>query len=141
VVFDLPSAADGARDLLVSAGVADRCEVVVGDAFDGVPGGGDLYVLKSMLHGWEDTRCIDLLKNCGREMTDDGVLLVVERYLPDDERPSLYPAIVDMTLLVLGSGRERTTAEYRSILGAAGFRLARVIPTATEFVLLEAVLS
>jgi hypothetical protein len=139
VVFDLPPAADGARDLLLSAGVADRCEVVVGDAFDKVPGGGNLYVLKSMLHGWDDKRCIDLLKNCRREMTDDGVLLVVERHLPDDEPPLLYPAIVDMTLLVLGSGRERTATEYESLLGVAGFRLDRVIPTATEFLVLEVV--
>jgi hypothetical protein len=139
LVFDLPSAFDGARDLLTSAGVADRCEVVSGDVFDGVPAGGDLYVLKSMLHGWDDACCIDLLQNCRRAMREDGVLLAVERHLPDAEPPSPYPAIVDMTLLVLGTGRERTTAQYRSLLQAAGFRLNRVVKTETEFVLFEAV--
>ena len=139
VVFDLPSAQDGARELIRSAGVENRCDVVVGSVFDAVPCGGDLYVLKSMLHGWDDNRCIDLLKNCRRAMSDDAVLMVVERLVPDGERPPLYPALVDMTLLVLGVGRERTPGEYGSILRAAGFRVVRVLPTATEFFVLEAV--
>jgi hypothetical protein len=138
-VFDLPSAAEGARRLISTAGVADRCEVVSGNAFAAVPDGGDLYVLKSVLHDWDDAHCIQLLQNCRRAMTDGAVLMVVERRLSNADRPPLFPSLLDMTLLVLGGGRERTPAEYAAILEAAGFSLAQIVPTTTEFAVFEAV--
>jgi predicted O-methyltransferase YrrM len=128
ILFDRPATVDGAPELLAAAGVADRREVLGGDFFDAVPEGGDLYVLKSIIHDWDDARAAAILRSCRRAMRTDATLVLVERVVPPGNTPS--PAKwMDLNMLVLLGGRERTEAEYRELFARAGFDLTRVVTT------------
>ena len=129
VLFDQPHVVAGAGPLLAAAGVADRCEVVAGSFFEAVPGGGDAYVLKAILHDWEDADCVRILRACRRAMADGAALLVVERELgPPNEHPDAK--FSDLNMLVAPGGRERTPAQYAALFEAAGFRFAGFTPSA-----------
>jgi hypothetical protein len=128
VLFDHPHVIAGAKDLLEREGVAGRCEPVAGDFFASVPESGDAYVLKSVIHDWDDARAATILQNCHRAIKEQGKLLVVERLIQPGNEPS-YTKLLDLQMLVLLGGRERTEAEFRALFGTAGFRLTRVIPT------------
>lgn len=130
VLFDHPHVIAGARDLLEREGVSARCELVAGDFFASVPEGGDAYVLKSVIHDWDDARSATILRNCHRAMKEQGKLLVVERLILPGNEPS-YSKLLDLQMMVLVGGRERTEAEFRALFATAGFRLTRVIPTQT----------
>ena len=142
VLFDRPQVVAGAGRLLDGVGVAERCEVVGGDMFEVVPGGGDAYILSRVIHDWDDARATAILVNCRRAMADrEAKLLLVERVLPDRIEPApatQAKALSDLNMLVRTGGRERTEAEYRGLLQAAGLRLARVLPTGTQVSLIEA---
>ena len=131
IVFDLPSGNAEAAHQLATAGVAERCTVITGDFFQSVPGNADAYILKSVIHDWDDERSITILKNCRKAITANGKLLLVERVMP--QRMEASPthqqmAMLDMNMLVMPGGRERTQAEYRSLFAAAGFELERILP-------------
>lgn len=128
VLFDHSHVIAGARDLLEREGVAERCEAVAGDFFASVPDGGDAYVLKSVIHDWDDARAATILRNCHRAMKEQGRLLVVERLILPGNEPS-YTKLLDLQMMVLEGGRERTEAEFRALFATTGFRLTRVIPT------------
>jgi hypothetical protein len=121
VLFDQPHVVAGAPRVLAGAGVADRCEVVGGSFFEAVPNGGDAYILKSILHDWEDTDCVRILERCRRAMKDGAALLVIERELgpPNTHRDGKFS---DLNMLVATGGRERTPEEYAALFAAAGFR-------------------
>ncbi|TCZ54567.1 methyltransferase [Roseicella aquatilis] len=141
VLLDLPAVVAGAPSLLAAAGVADRCEVAGGDMFAAVPAGGDLYLLKSIVHDWDDERAVAILSNCRRAMGSGARLLLVERVLPEriEPVPQAQPLVLsDLNMLVRLSGRERTAEEFGTLLGAAGLRLLHVVPTGTPFSLIEA---
>jgi hypothetical protein len=138
VLYDRPHVVAGARPRLEAAGVADRCEIAGGDFFAAVPAGGDIYLLKHILHDWDDDRCAAILRNCRRAMPGGGRLLVVEALLPPGNEPS-YGKYLDLAMLVLLTGRERSEEEYARLLEAAGFALSRVIPTRSEVSVLEAI--
>lgn len=139
IVFDLPSVVEGAKKHLERAYLADRCEYVGGDFFKAVPVGGNIYLLVSILHDWDDDRCQAILKNCRFAMSNQAKLLIAEMVIPPGTAPSFVKAF-DMTMLVLTSGgRERTEAEFQKLLAEAGFRLARVVPTDSTVSLIEAV--
>jgi hypothetical protein len=137
VVFDQPGVVAGAGELLAARGLADRCAVVGGDFFAGVPAGGDAYLLKAVLHDWEDDDAGRLLRTCRSAMGDDAVLLLVERLLGEGADPR-GTAFSDLNMLVAPGGRERDRAEYAGLLDAAGLRLARVVPTGTDVFVMEA---
>lgn len=128
VVFDTPAGVDGARETLSAAGVSDRSLVESGDFFESVPAGGDAYLLKSVLHDWDDGRCVTILRNCRRVMSTGDQLLVVEMLLPDRIGPDtdLFAVISDLNLMLLTPGRERTENEFRTLLDRAGFELVAV---------------
>jgi len=116
--------------VLQRAGVANRCERIGGNFFDSVPEGGDLYVLKSIIHDWDDARALTILRNCHRAMGRSTTLFLLERVLPS--QPALEAArryLTDLHMLVVTGGRERTETEFSNLLGSAGFELMRVIPT------------
>ncbi len=138
VLFDLPHVSAGAQRRIEAEGLADRCEIVAGDAFTAVPSGGDAYLLKWIIHDWDDARSVAILKNCHRTMPPHGKLLLVEAIIPAGDRPSFHK-FMDLNMLVMTGGRERTEAEYRGLLDAAGFSLRTIIPTQTEMSVLEAV--
>jgi hypothetical protein len=141
ILFDLPPVVAGAHAILEHFGVADRCEVIGGDCFVSVPAGGDLYVMKAIIHDWDDARALAILRNCRAVMPTHGRLLLVERVLPDAMEASARcrdVAFSDLNMLVLAGGQERTESEFRALLGRAGFRLARVVP-APPLCVLEAI--
>jgi hypothetical protein len=130
VICDLPSVVEGARRLIDEAGLAERCECIAGDFFTTVPASGDAYLLVSILHDWDDDRCLTILKNCRRAMPNDARLLIVEMVIPAGTGTS-FVKLFDTTMLVLTGGRERTQDEFEQLLGASGFRLNRAMPTAS----------
>lgn len=138
ILFDQPHVAAAAAEHLAAAGIADRCTAVGGDFFVAVPPGGDAYVLAQILHDWDDERSVAILRQCRRAMPDHGKLLVVELVLPAGEQPFLGKWL-DLHMLVLLGARERTAAQYDALFQAAGFRLARVVPTPPGPSVVEAV--
>jgi hypothetical protein len=129
VVFDQPHVVAGAPAVLEAAGIADRCEVVGGSFFDGVPPAADAYLLKAILHDWDDEDAVRILRACRDAIAPDGALLVVERELGDpNENPDAK--LSDLNMMVGPGGRERTTDEFSALLAAGGFALQRVVPTA-----------
>jgi hypothetical protein len=138
IVFDLPHVRDDAVQRLMAAGLASRCEFVGGDFFEAVPAGAGAYLLKWVLHDWDDRRCIAILRSCRRAMAAAGRVVIVERLLPADNTPAPDAVFGDVTMLVHTGGRERTAAEYRALLEAADLRLTRIVPTTTAYSLLEA---
>src|SRR5207253_3727124 len=103
---------------------SQRCELVSGDFFEAVPEGADLHLLKQIVHDWDDERATRLLQNCHRALGPAGKLLLVEMVIPPENRPSPAQAM-DLNMLVVLGGRERTEEEYRRLLQEAGFRLER----------------
>jgi ubiquinone/menaquinone biosynthesis C-methylase UbiE len=129
VLLERPPVVKRARERMEATGLADRCEFVAGDFFATVPPDGDAYVLSRVIHDWDDEAAVHILTNCRRAVGQGGTLLLVEAVLP--ERACEQPAAIrmDLHMLALLHGQERTAAEYERLLGAAGFRLGRVVPT------------
>ena len=139
VVFDLPNVVEGAKKQVEGAHLADRCECVGGDFFKAVAAGGDVYLLVSILHDWDDERCLAILKNCRLAMSNRAKLLIAEMVIPFGTEPS-FAKVFDVYMLVLTSGgRERTEAEFQKLLVEAGFHLAGVVPTKSTVSIIEAV--
>lgn len=137
ILFDLPHVVSRAEALLRGKGVAERCQIVAGSFFESVPAGGDLYMLKAILHDWTDEDAIRILRICRRVTKPEGRLLVIERVLgPPNEAPD--GKFSDLNMLVAPGGQERTREEFATLLAAAGFTLTRVIPTGTRHSLIEA---
>ncbi|MBM1172686.1 methyltransferase [Microvirga arabica] len=138
ILFDLPHVVRDAPDLLRERGVAERVSVQSGDFFKGVPEGGDVYLLSHIIHDWSEDQCVTILNNCHKAMAPDGRLLLVEMVLPAGDIP--HPGkMLDMVMLVLPGGQERTESEYAALLSKGGFRLTRVIPTTSAVSIVEAV--
>jgi predicted O-methyltransferase YrrM len=128
-LFELTHAVEGARRLFEQHGVADRCAVVAGDFFEEVPSGGDAYIMKLVIHDWDDERALQILRTCQRAMRPGSRLLVVDRVIaPGDEAdPAKF---VDLEMLVLThGGRERTVEEFEALYDQAGFDFVRVVAT------------
>jgi crotonobetainyl-CoA:carnitine CoA-transferase CaiB-like acyl-CoA transferase/SAM-dependent methyltransferase len=141
ILFDLPHVTEGAKQRFETAGVAGRCDVVAGDFFEAVPAGSDAYLLKHVIHDWDDARSVKILENCRRAMAAPGKLLLVEMVLPprmDQSAASRMAAGSDVNMLVNTGGRERTEAEYRALFEAARFTLTRIVPTQVLSSVLEA---
>lgn len=138
VLFDLPHVVQAAQQRLAAAGLTERCAIQAGDFFEAVPSGGDAYLVKWIIHDWDDERSIVLLKNCHRAMTRHSKLLVVEAVIPPGNT-SFFHKWMDLTMLVMLGGRERTEAEYHALFEAAGFKLTQITPTTSEMSVLEGV--
>ena len=128
VLFDLPHVVKGAPPLLDEAGVSDRCQVIGGDVFTAVPADYDTYLLSRVIHDWDDERTIAILSSCHQAMKPSGKVLLIERVIPTDRTPELHVLESDVIMLVAPGGKERTEAEYRALLKAAGFELTQCIP-------------
>jgi hypothetical protein len=138
VLTDLPAVVDEAKAFLDTQGLSARCAVVSGDLLAAVPPGGDIYVMKSVLHGLSDEKVVAVLKNCRAAMTASATLLVIESVLPPHGSPSPLITMLDVHRMVINGGRERSQDELRAFLDTAGFRLHRVIPTGTQDEIFEA---
>jgi hypothetical protein len=129
VLFDQPHVVADAAPVLQAAGVVDRVDVVAGSFFDGVPSGGDAYLLKAIVHDWEDEDAVRILRGVRTAIADDGAVLVVERELgaPNADPDAKFS---DLNMMVGPGGRERTREEFATLFAEAGFALERVVPTA-----------
>lgn len=138
LLFDRPDAVEGVQAQLAQDGLAARCEVVAGDFFQAVPAGADVYLLKYVIHDWDDERAVAILENCRRAMTSDARLVLVETVVPPPGEPH-FAKLQDLEMMVIAGSQERTVDEYARLLGQAGFTLVRVVPTTEPASVLEAV--
>jgi SAM-dependent methyltransferase len=141
VLFDLPNVVSAAPPLVEASGVAGRCKIVAGSFFEKVPAGADAYIMKVVLHDWDDTRATAILANCRKAMDPAATLLIVERVMPEkaEEGRAADSYLLDLEMLVLTpGGRERNEAEFRAILTPAGFTLTRIVETAAPVSVIEA---
>jgi hypothetical protein len=131
ILFDRPSVVEGVRAAFEKSGLAARCQLSGGDFFQGVPRGGDGYVLMTILHDWGDDKASVILGHIRRAIDEAGRLLIIEQVIPPGPLP--HPGkLRDMSMLLLG-GKERTEAEFRSILASAGFAVERAVPVGSVF--------
>jgi SAM-dependent methyltransferase len=137
VLFDQPQVAAGARVALVAAGVGERCQVVGGSFFEALPEGGDAYVMKSIIHDWEDAESIAILRRCAEVLRPGSAVLLIERDLPGPNQ-GMESKLSDLNMLVLPGGRERTLAEYQALFEAAGLRFVGATPTDVGVSIIEA---
>ena len=142
IVFDLPHACAGAIEQIAVAGLSHRGEFVAGSFFDdALPSDADIYLLKSVLHNWDDERATSILRRCAEAMKPLARLLIVERVAPErwsDRAEHRAVAASDLNMLVALSGRERTAAEFRALLDRCGLDFAQIVPTGAEFSVIEA---
>ena len=138
ILFDVPAAVHEAAASFADAGLADRCQLLAGSFFESVPAGGDGYILSRILHDWHDDQAIHILQTIRRAMTGGGRLLIVERVV-DAEKPSVDATHTDIHMLVMTGGRERTVAEFQTLLAASDFELVRAIATGSPVQIVEAV--
>ena len=138
VVFDLPHVAQRAREFIAAQGLAERCEFAGGSFFEAVPPGAGAYFMKHILHDWGDAECAEILGACRKAMSGEARLLICERIVPPGNEPS-SAKLIDLHMMMTNhGGKERTQEEYRDLLAAAGFTIARVVPTGTPWSVIEA---
>ncbi len=137
ILFDLPHVIEAAKPVIESEGLIDRCELISGDFFKEVPSGAGVHVLKHIIHDWDDERAVRILSNCQRALRPNGRLLLVEMVIPADNAPGPVQ-FIDLNMLVLLGGRERSEAEFAALLKKAGFKPPRTIRTQSPFVVIEA---
>ena len=138
VLYDLPHVVADAPALLASHGVADRATIEGGSFFDSVPKGHDAYLLSHIIHDWDDGENATILKNVREAMKPGGKLLIVEMVLPEGDEPHMGK-MLDMMMMLVPGGEERTSAEYAELLEPNGFRVTRVVPTDSAVSVVEAV--
>jgi hypothetical protein len=139
IVFDSPHVVAGAPATIDAAGLSQRCTIAGGDFFQSVPQA-DLYMMRHILHDWNDERATLILKNCRTAARPGAKLAVVELVIPPGNEPSMGK-ILDLEMLVIASGRERTEAEYASLFAGAGWKFTRVVPTKSPVSIVEGVLA
>jgi O-methyltransferase domain len=137
VLFDVPPVVEGAAALLEREGVGGRVERVAGDFFASVPRAG-AYIMKHIIHDWDDERAGLILRNINAAMGADGRVLIVETIVPEGNGPH-YSKVLDLEMLTSPGGIERTAEEYAALLASAGLKLARIVPTRSPFSIIEAV--
>jgi hypothetical protein len=142
ILFDLPVAVAGAADYFNKShpDLAARCAFVAGDFFQSIPDGADAYILKSVIHDWDDEHSARILANCRRAMADDAKLLLIEPVLPERSTASALQATLsrhDLNMLVALGAQERTEREFAALLGGAGLRIVRTVPAGPVYSLIE----
>ena len=137
MLFDLPHVVRDAPALLKARGVDARVTIESGSFFERVPAGGDVYVLSHVIHDWSEAQCLTILGHCRKAIKPDGRVLIVETVLPPGDTPH-QGKVQDIVMLMFPGGQERTEAEYAALLGKAGFRLNRVVPTESVVSVVEA---
>lgn len=140
ILFDLPAGVVDAPAAMKAAGVADRVTIVEGSFFDPVPGGADLYLLKSIVHDWDDKPATVILKSCAAAMGSHSRLVVIERDFPEHATAEALGTLMsDLNMMVVLGGRERTDDEYAALLADADLRFTRAIAMASDFHAIEAI--
>ncbi|BAY22171.1 hydroxyneurosporene-O-methyltransferase [Calothrix sp. NIES-2100] len=137
-IFDLPQVIEATKLQLQAEDIAHRVTAVAGNFFESVPEGGDAYLLKHIIHDWDEEKATTILKNCHQAMPQHSKLLLFEIVIAPGNEQS-FGKLLDLNMLVMAGGRERTQEEYRALLKSAGFQLTRIIPTPSIVSIIEAV--
>lgn len=137
-IFDLEPAITKAKQRLDGETVGGRCSAVAGDFFDSIPEGADAYFLCGVIHDWSDECAVTILRNCRKAMAQNGRVLLVEMVVPDGDA-SCFSKLLDVNMLVMTEGRERTRAEFSALLDAAGYKITKIVPTLAPQSVIEAV--
>jgi hypothetical protein len=138
ILFDLPHVVRDAPALIQQRGLADRIRIEAGSFFERVPAGADAYILSHVIHDWNREQCLTILVHCRSGMNAGGRLLLAEMVLPDGDVPHLGK-MLDMLMLTVPGGEERTASQYSALLDQAGFQMTRLVPTASPVTIVEAV--
>jgi ubiquinone/menaquinone biosynthesis C-methylase UbiE len=138
ILFDLPHVIDRAKSNIAAAGLTNRCELIPGSFFESVPAGADAYFMRHIIHDWEDEKSLKILRNCHRAMPADARLLIVESVIPPGNEP-FGGKFLDLVMLLIPGGKERTEDEYRELFAQAGFELSKIVPTGSEVSVIEAI--
>jgi hypothetical protein len=137
ILYDLPHVVERAKPNLQKAGIADRCQAVGGDFFKEVPSGADVYLFRHIIHDWLDDECVTILSNCRRAMKPTSRVVLAETIVPPGN-DFAFVKWLDLNMLAIPEGRERTQDEYKRLFARAGLKLSRVVETPVEIHLLEA---
>ena len=140
ILFDLEHVIAGARPRIEAAGLADRCETATGDFFTAVPAGGDAYIMKHIIHDWDDARAATILRNIRTAMKPGGRVILLDSVLTPANQPD-FGKLIDLEMMLMPGGRERTEEEFRALFASAGFELTRVVPTQSPLSVIEAKVS
>lgn len=135
ILHELPDVTRRAQELFFKRGISNKVFVSEGNFFDAVPAGGDVYLLRHVIHDWQDDDALKILSNCRKQLNPDGKVLVVETVVPEDNTPG-FVKWLDLMMMVVG-GRERTSDEFEKLFSAAGLRLSKIIPTSCDVSILE----
>jgi len=136
ILFDLPGVVERAKTNFQAAGLSERCQAIGGSFFESVPQGADAYLLRHIVHDWDDEKATTILRNVHRAIGAGGKLLVVESVIPPGNEPS-FGKLLDLAMLVIPGGEERTEDEYRKLYESAGFRLTQIVATKAEVCVIE----
>ncbi len=136
-LYDLPGVIERAGQTIERGGMSNRIHLASGDFFESVPGGGDAYLLRHIVHDWDDEKAGRILGNIRQVINEGARLFIVDSVIPEGNEP-FFSKLLDLTMLVAPGGQERTEAEFRDLLRRAGFRLVRVVTTSTEDCVIEA---
>jgi hypothetical protein len=137
ILFDLPVVIERTSQNLQNWGLAAHCKAIAGSFFESVPSGADAYILRHIIHDWNDEQCRQILRNCHAAMSGDARLLIIESVIPPGNEP-FFGKWLDLTMLVIPGGKERTRDEFAELLQSAGFGLKSISPTASDVSVLEA---
>ena len=136
ILYDLPGVTERAKANLQSAGLTDRCKVIGGSFFESIPVGADAYLMRHIIHDWDDEKATTILRNVRQAIGKEGRLLVVEGVIPPGNDPC-FGKLLDLTMLTIPGGKERTEEEYRTLFKAGGFALTQIVPTNAEVSVIE----
>ncbi|UCE39368.1 MAG: methyltransferase [Thermoplasmata archaeon] len=138
LVADIPSVIQNTRKMIKARGIEDRCRAVECDFFKSIPSGGDAYLMSNILHDWTDEQCHLILTTCHRAMKAESRLVILEMVIPPGNEPSIAK-LLDLEMLVITGGRERTESEFKDMLESSGFKLSRIIPTKENVCIIEGI--
>lgn len=138
MLYDLPHVVERARQRISTHTAGPRCEAIGGSFFDHVPQGADAYLMRHIIHDWNEEKASLILRNCAKAMRHDARLLLIESVIPPGNDP-YWPKFLDLNMLAIPGGQERTEAEYRELLDSSGLRLTRISPTGGGIDVIEAV--
>ncbi|MDQ4122864.1 MAG: acetylserotonin O-methyltransferase [Acidobacteriota bacterium] len=139
ILFDQPHVVSGANSLLENAGVAERVQTVSGDFFAEIPVEADIYLMKFILHDWNDEQCDQILQNLAKSAKPGSKVLLVETVVEENDNQPSASKVMDLNMLVMTGGKERTATEYAQLFEKAGFKLINVHPTPSPLQIVEAV--
>lgn len=136
-LFDLRAADEAAISIMEKQGVKNRCELIPGDFFESVPQGCEAYILKRVIHDWDDDKAVAILETCHKAISDKGRILIIERVIPQGNEPS-FGKLVDISMLTLSGGLERSESEFKTIIEKAGFKITNIMATGCPLNIIEA---